>query len=76
MKTGKLFFEKNIITVAVIYFLISGILLYKYGIQLGGEAEKYIDNANRILNGDPLRNGIFGLFYVVYSLLVAFFVKC
>ncbi len=75
MKTGKLPVEKNIIIAAVIYFLASAVLLYKFGIQLGGEAEKYIDNAHRILNGDELRNGFFGFFYVLYSLLVAFFVK-
>ena len=75
MQTGKLIFEKKIIASAIIYFFISGILLFRYGIQLGGEAEKYIDNANRILNQEELRNGFFGFFYVVYSLLVAFFVK-
>ena len=75
MNTGKLFFEKKIIVTAVIYFLISGILLYIYSIQLGGEAEKYIDNANRIINGMGLRNGVFGFFYFVYSLLVAVAVK-
>ncbi len=75
METGKLPAGKNIIIVAVIYFLASAFILYNYGIQLGGEAEKYIDNAHRILNGDELRNGFFGFFYVLYSLLVAFFVK-
>jgi len=75
MKTGKLFFEKKIVVSAVIYFIISCLLLYTYGIQLGGEAEKYIDNANRILNHEELRNGFFGFFYVAYSLLVACFVK-
>ena len=75
MKIGNLFFEKKIIAAAVVYFLISGILLYNYGIQLGGEAEKYIDNANRILDGRELRNGFFGYFYVVYSLLVALVLK-
>ena len=75
MKIGKLFFEKKIIVAAVIYFLISGFILSRYGIQLGGEAEKYIDNANRILHHSALRNGFFGIFYVVYSLLVLIFVK-
>lgn len=75
MKTGKLFFDKKIIITAIIYFLLSGIILYTYGIQLGGEAEKYIDNAHRILNRQELRNGVFGFFYLAYSLLVAFFVK-
>lgn len=75
METDKLFFEKKIIITAIIYFLLSGIILYTYGIQLGGEAEKYIDNAHRILNKQELRNGVFGFFYLAYSLLVAFFVK-
>ena len=75
MEKGKQPVEKKIIIVAVIYFLASAVILNKFGIQLGGEAEKYIDNAHRILNGDELRNGFFGFFYVLYSLLVAFFVK-
>ncbi len=75
MLTGKLFFEKKLILVAVIYFLCSGFLLYKYDIQLGGEAEKYIDNANRIIHHAELRNGFFGIFYFSYSLLVSFFVR-
>ena len=75
MSTGKLLFEKKIIASGILYFLISGILLYKYGIQLGGEAEKYIDNANRILNNQGLRNGVFGIFYFSYSVIVAFFIK-
>lgn len=73
MLNGKLFFEKRIIAAAVIYFLVSGIFLFKYGIQLGGEAEKYIDNAGRILHGQELRNGVFGIFYFSYSVIVAFF---
>ena len=75
MKTGTMFFDKKIVIVAVAYFSISAILLFKYGIQLGGEAEKFIDNANRIINGQQLFNGVFGYFYVVYSLLVALFIK-
>lgn len=75
METGILFYKKNIILAAFIYFFISGLLLYHYGIQLGGEAEKYIDNANRILRQDELRNGFFGIFYVAYSLMVALCIK-
>jgi hypothetical protein len=73
--TGKFFSEKNIIVAAVIYFLVSGIILYQHGIQLGGEAEKYIDNANRILHRQELRNGFFGIFYFSYSLIVSFFIN-
>ncbi|HAO46837.1 MAG TPA: hypothetical protein DCQ97_07925 [Chitinophagaceae bacterium] len=75
MNTGRPTIDRNIYWVAAAYFFISAVILYTYNIQLGGEAEKYIDNAGRILNGQPLRNGFFGLFYVLYSLLVAFFVK-
>ena len=75
MNTAKLFFDKKIITAAAIYFFISTILLFKYDIQLSGEAEKFIENANRILNGQELFNGVFGYFYIVYTLLVALFLK-
>ena len=75
MKTTTLFFDKKIIATAVVYFLISGILLFKFGIRLDGEAEKFIENANRIINGEELFNGIFGYFYIAYSLCVALFIK-
>jgi len=75
MKTGNLLFEKKILLSAGIYFLISAALLLKFGIQLGGEAEKYIENANLIIKGEELFNGVFGYFYIVYSLLVALFIK-
>lgn len=75
MKTGILFFDKKIATAAVIYFLISAALLFKFGIQLGGEADKFIENANRVIKGQGLFNGVFGYFYIVYSLLVALFIK-
>jgi hypothetical protein len=75
MNTGTLFFDKKIIVTAVVYFLISAVLLFKYGIQLGGEAEKFIENANRIINGQELFNGVFGYFYIAYSILVALFIK-
>ncbi len=75
IKAGKTPMDKRIWLVALLYFLASALVLYKYGIQLGGEAEKYIDNANRIIGGRELRNGFFGYFYLLYSLLVAFFVR-
>ncbi len=75
MRTGTLFFDKKIIAVAVTYFSISAVLLFKFGIQLGGEAEKFIENANRVISGQELFNGVFGYFYIVYSLLVALFIK-
>jgi Dolichyl-phosphate-mannose-protein mannosyltransferase len=75
MKAGTLFFDKKIIAAAVVYFSISAVLLFKYGIRLDGEAEKFIENANRIINGQELFNGSFGYFYIAYSLLVALFIK-
>jgi len=75
MTSPKYFIEKRILFSLILYFLMSGLLLYHFGLQTGGEAEKYIDNANRILQGNELRNGFFGIFYLAYSLLVAFFVK-
>ena len=75
MNSRTFFFDKKIIAVSLLYFLAGGFILFKYGIQLGGEAEKYIDNAHRILNGHELRNGIFGIFYFVYSLLVSVFIS-
>lgn len=76
MVSNKFFVERKIVIALAVYLLLSGILLFHFGLQTGGEAEKYIDNANRILQHRELRNGFFGIFYVVYSLLVALFVKC
>ncbi|MFM6926269.1 MAG: hypothetical protein ACKOU7_12260 [Ferruginibacter sp.] len=75
MKTGNMFLNKKIAAVGLAYFLISAFLLFKLGIQLDGEAEKFIDNANRIISGQGLFNGVFGYFYIVYTLLVALFIK-
>jgi hypothetical protein len=75
MKTGTLVFDKKIIAVAVVYFSISVVLLLKFGIQLGGEADKFIENANRIIIGRELFNGVFGYFYIIYTLFVALFIK-
>lgn len=75
MEAGKLFFNKKIIATAILYFLLSGILLFKFGIQTDGEALKFIDTANRIINGQEPSNGVFGYFYVVYSLIVALCIK-
>ena len=69
----KLLHEKKIAFTAVIYFLVCGIVLYKFGINTNGEAAKYIDDAQRILNGENLRAGFFSVFYIAYSLLISFF---
>lgn len=74
MKTGTLFFDKKIAIVALLYLLINAVLLFKYGIELGGEAEKFIENGNRIINGQEFFNGAFGYFYIAYCLLVALFI--
>lgn len=75
MKSGILVFDKKFITAAVIYFSISIFLLFKSGIQLDGEAEKFVENAHRLLNGQRFFNGIFGYFYFAFTLLVAVFLK-
>lgn len=75
MPTGKFFLQKKFIVAFIAYFLLGGILLFHYGIQTGGEAEKYIDNAGRLLHGRELRNGFFGTFYALYSLMVAIVTK-
>jgi len=75
MTSPKYFIEKRILFSLILYFLLSGLLLFHFGLQTGEEAEKYVDNAHRILQWNELRNGFFGIFYLAYSLLVAFFVK-
>jgi len=71
----KTYFTKRNIVISLLYLTASFIILNKNGIQLGGEAEKYIYNANRIINFEELSHGVFGLFYYVYSFCVAFFIK-
>lgn len=69
----KLLHDKKIAFAAVIYFLVCGIAIYKFGINTNGEAAKYIDDAQRILNGESLRAGFLSIFYIAYSLLISFF---
>ena len=75
MRTGSIFLDKKTAVVALFYFTISAVFLFTYGIQTGGEAEKFLDNGNRVINGQDFFNGVFGYFYLVYSLLVALFIK-
>jgi len=75
MITSKFLIDKKIIVAAVIYFIISAILLFKYGIRTDGEAEKIIENANRLITGQEFFNGLFGYLYIAYTLLVALFIK-
>ena len=72
---GNRLLDKRIVVLSILYLCAGIFILACFGIQTGGEAEKYIDNANRILSGSGLRNGVYGFFYVAYSLVVAFFVK-
>lgn len=75
MVNSKMFVDKKIIAAAVVYFLISYFLLFTFGIRTDGEAEKIIENANRLINGREYFNGIFGYFYLVYTVLVALCIK-
>jgi len=75
MVNGKMFVDKKIIAAAVVYFLTSFFLLYKFGIRTDGEAEKIIENANRLVSGREFLNGIFGYFYFAYTVLVALCIK-
>lgn len=75
MNKGIIFLEKKFLVAAVVYFSINSVLLFRFGISLDGEAEKFIENANRILSGQPLFNGIFSYFYIACTLLVALFIK-
>jgi len=71
MLNSKMFVDKKIMAAAVVYFLISYFLLFRFGIHTDGEAEKIIENANRLINGREFFNGIFGYFYFAYTVLVA-----
>jgi hypothetical protein len=66
----------KVLVLFLVYLLVNFFLLYRFGVQVNGEAVKYIDDANRILNGQPLRNGIFSISYIGYSFLVLVFIKC
>ncbi|MBK6635488.1 MAG: hypothetical protein IPG38_15370 [Chitinophagaceae bacterium] len=50
-------------------------MLFTFGIRTDGEAEKIIENANRLINGREFFNGIFGYFYFAYTFLVALCIK-
>jgi hypothetical protein len=41
---------------------------------MNGEAIKYMEDARHILNGQKLRIEFFSIFYVVYSIIIAFFI--
>lgn len=75
MSIGNFFTEKKFYVAALLYFAISALLISKYGIQLTGEAEKFLENANLLLHGQHFFNGLFGYLYLAYILVVALFVK-
>ena len=62
----KLLADKKILIAALIYFFISAIILFRYGINTNGEAGKFIEDAHRILNTENLRVDFFSNFYLVY----------
>lgn len=70
MKSIPGFLNKKIAITALIYFVVNAVLLFRFGVQLGGEADKFIENANHIIRGEELSNGVFGYFYIVYTFLV------
>ena len=69
-----LLLEKKIGVTGIVYLLFSVCILYRYGINTNGEAIKYIEDAQHILNGQKLRIEFFSIFYVVYSLIISFFI--
>jgi hypothetical protein len=69
-----LLLEKKVRLIGIIYFLFSVCILYRYGINTNGEAVKYIEDAQKTLDGDKLRLEFFSIFYVVYSLIISFFI--
>jgi hypothetical protein len=69
-----LLLEKKIGITGIAYLLIGVYILYRYGINMNGEASKYIEDAQNILKGQKLRIEFFSIFYVVYSLIISFFI--
>jgi hypothetical protein len=67
--------KSALIIISAIYFIGMFCLLLKFGININGEASKYIEDANAIINSNSLRQPIFSCFYILYSLIVAFFIK-
>ena len=59
----------------ILYLSISLFILYKIGINIGGEGAKYIIDANNYLHLKSSERGVFGIFYIVYSLFVALIIK-
>ncbi len=68
-------YDKVFLVISVLYFIVMFFCLYKFGVNIDGEATKYITEANGIINGEPFHNGVFGYFYCTYSIIVSIFIK-
>lgn len=69
------FRQKRILITSLVWLAAVFFFLYRYGVNTSGEAEKFINDANSIISSGPLSNGVFSLFYLSYSCLLAFFIK-
>ncbi len=61
--------------VSVLFLAVMLLLLFFFGVNLQGEASKFLNEANAINSGTPFPNGSFSFFYFFYSLLTAVFLK-
>ncbi len=75
MIKGKFFLNKEIFVSLIIYGIISLLLLFYFGINTGGEAAKYINEANGLLQGKPFSNGLFNIPYFFYVIVIALCIK-
>lgn len=75
MIKAKFFLNKEVGVSLIIYTSISLLLLFYFGINTGGEAVKYINEANGLLQGKPLSNGLFNIPYYCYVIVIAFCIK-
>lgn len=67
--------DLKLIFISVFYFCVMFFFLFKFGINIGGEAFKYLLDAKSLLNGQGLNYGEFSYFYISYSFLIAVFLK-
>ena len=75
MIKGKFFLYKEISVSLIIYGIVSLLLLFYFGINTGGEAVKYINEANGLIEGKPFSNGLFNIPYIIYVIIIAFCIK-
>lgn len=74
MAKTKLSFNRKIKIAFLIYVTICTIILLRFGINVNGEADKYIEEANRMLKHQGLRNGVFSMPYLIYPSILSFFI--